>query len=158
MASRLDYCIQIYLKTNLANLKNLQLVQPTLAAPVVWVHPGHHHGISSWNIPMEHPHGTSPWPSAFTTGSLWSWTQAMSPSWHAMDPHFHWMRQSPVTLNLTLPWGSAVGSVSNKGEPCKIQKRAVSEAGARVKLTFARDKSNSDTVSRSQTTAKFFFL
>lgn len=64
------------------------------------------------------------------------------------------MRQPLVTLNYALLWGSGVGSVSNKDEACKTQKTVVSEAGARVKSTFAREESNSNTVPLSHKTAK----
>lgn len=50
---------------------------------------------------------------------------------------------------------SALGSVSNKDETCKTQKTVVSEAGARAKLTFAREESNNNTVPLSQQTATF---
>lgn len=66
------------------------------------------------------------------------------------------MTPSLVTLSYALPWGPAVGSVS-KDEACKTQKTVVSEAGARVKLAFAREESNSNTVPLSQQTATFIY-
>ena len=143
MTSRLDYCTQLYLGTNLQTLKNLQVVQTPPAR------------LSSWRrweyIPMvlcfRHWLSTdlnSSNVSILTINTL-----------HRMDPCFHWMRQSLVTLNYALLWRSAVGSVSNKDEACKTQKTVVSEAGARAELTFAREESNSNTIPLSQQTAKF---
>lgn len=50
------------------------------------------------------------------------------------------MRQPLVTLNYALLQGSATQLVSNKDRACKTQKADVSKAGARVKLTFAREE------------------
>lgn len=50
------------------------------------------------------------------------------------------MSQPPVTLNYALLQGSAAQLDSNNDGACKTQKADVSKAGARVKLTFAREE------------------
>ena len=50
------------------------------------------------------------------------------------------MRQPPATLNYALLQGSTAQLVSNKDGACKTQKADVPKAGARVKLTFAREE------------------
>ena len=50
------------------------------------------------------------------------------------------MRQPPATLNYAFLQGSTAQLVSNKDGACKTQKADVPKAGARVKLTFAREE------------------